>query len=59
MKKIFLEYLNELIYMLKEYENHRPKNMLFQPIAAVTSALSGFFNFLVKNFEPVVVQRLI
>ena len=21
MKKIFLEYLNELIYMLKEYEN--------------------------------------
>ena len=44
---------------LKEYEKHRPKNMLFQPIAVVTSALSGFFNFIVKNFESVVVQRLI
>ena len=46
-------------FMLKEYEKHRPKNMLFQPIAVVTSALSGFFNFIVKNFESVVVQRLI
>ena len=44
---------------LKEYEKHRPKNMLFQPIAVVTSALSGFFNFIVKNFESIVVQRLI